>query len=44
MHVIAAKATCFQEACKPEFLDYQKQVKANAHAMATVLSDLVFIL
>ena len=42
MHVIAAKATCFQEAGKPEFLDYQKQVKANAYAMATALSDLGF--
>ena len=42
MHVIAAKATCFQEAGKPEFLDYQKQVKANAHAMATALSSLGF--
>ena len=42
MHIIAAKATCFQEAGKPEFLHYQKQVKANAHAMATALSNLGF--
>ena len=27
MHVIAAKATCFQEAAKPEFADYQRQGK-----------------
>ena len=37
MHVIAAKATCFQEAAKPSFVDYQKQVKANANAMANAL-------
>ena len=39
MHVIAAKATCFQEAAKPEFADYQRQVKANADAMASALSS-----
>ena len=38
MHVIAAKATCFQEAGKPDFKAYQSQVKANANAMAQVLS------
>ena len=42
MHVIAAKATCFQEAAKPNFVDYQKQVKANANAMANALSRLGF--
>lgn len=42
MHVIAAKAICFQEAAKPEFLRYQKQVKANATAMASELSSLGF--
>ena len=39
MHVIAAKATCFQEAAKPAFIDYQKQVKANASALADALSS-----
>jgi len=39
MHVIAAKATCFQEAAKPAFIDYQKQVKANACALAEALSS-----
>jgi len=34
MHVIAAKATAFQEALKPEFKDYQIKVKANAKTMA----------
>lgn len=35
MHVIAAKAVCFEEALKPEFKEYAKQVVANAK----VLSD-----
>lgn len=30
MHVIAAKAVAFGEALKGDFVDYQKQVKANA--------------
>ena len=34
MHVIAAKAIAFGEALQPEFVSYQKQVKANAKAMA----------
>lgn len=34
MHVIAAKALCFGEAMKPEFKDYQSQVRRNAKAMA----------
>ncbi len=34
MHVIAAKAVAFQEALSAEFKDYQKQVIANAKAMA----------
>jgi glycine hydroxymethyltransferase len=38
MHVIAAKATCFQEAGKPGFKTYQSQVMANANAMAEALS------
>lgn len=32
-HVIAAKAVAFYEAMQPEYLDYQKQVVANAKAM-----------
>ncbi|MEQ6290934.1 serine hydroxymethyltransferase [Vogesella sp. GCM10023246] len=36
MHVIAAKAVAFQEALQPEFVDYQKQVLANARAMVHV--------
>jgi glycine hydroxymethyltransferase len=42
MHVIAAKATCFQEAGKPEFANYQKQVKENANALATSLAEYGF--
>jgi len=39
MHVIAAKAVCFQEALQPSFTAYQKQVLTNAKAMAsTVIS------
>ncbi len=34
MHVIAAKAVCFKEAMAEEFITYQKQVVANAQAMA----------
>ena len=34
VHVIAAKAVCFLEAMQPEFVDYQKQVVANAQALA----------
>ncbi|GHD71452.1 serine hydroxymethyltransferase [Vogesella fluminis] len=39
MHVIAAKAVAFQEALQPEFVDYQKQVLANARAMVAVFQD-----
>lgn len=34
MHVIAAKAVSFKEAMTPEYVVYQKQVVANAKAMA----------
>ena len=34
MHVIAAKAVSFKEAMEPGYVDYQKQVVANAKAMA----------
>ena len=33
-HVIAAKAVAFYEAMQPEFVQYQKQVMANATTMA----------
>ncbi len=37
MHVIAAKAVAFGEALRPEFKAYQKQVRANAVALADQL-------
>jgi glycine hydroxymethyltransferase len=37
VHVVAAKAVCFLEAMQPEFVDYQKQVVANARALAETL-------
>ncbi len=37
MHVIAAKAVAFKEALEPGFTDYQKQVLANARAMAATM-------
>ena len=42
VHVVAAKAVCFQEAMEPEFIDYQKQVLANARALAESLMDAGF--
>jgi len=37
MHIIAAKAVCFQQALQPSFKAYQKQVAANAKALADSL-------
>jgi len=42
VHVVAAKAVCFQEAMEPQFIDYQKQVLANARALADSLMDAGF--
>ena len=39
MHVIAAKAVGFLEAQSPDFVVYQKQVIANARAMAKTFMD-----
>ena len=36
-HIIAGKAVCFGEALKPEFKEYQLQVKKNAAALAAAL-------
>ena len=38
MHIIAAKAVCLKEAMQPEFREYQKQVVANAKALAEGLA------
>ena len=39
VHIIAAKAVCFLEALQPEFRVYQKQVVANAQALAQSMID-----
>jgi len=39
MHVIAAKAVCFQQAMQPEFKRYAQQVRKNAAAMGKALLD-----
>ena len=38
VHTIAAKAVCLQEAMEPSFRDYQKQVAANAKALAAAIA------
>jgi glycine hydroxymethyltransferase len=38
-HVVAAKAVAFKEAASPEFVEYQKQVVANAKAMANTFME-----
>jgi glycine hydroxymethyltransferase len=39
MHVIAAKAVAFKEALGPEFKTYQRQIVANAQALAGALVE-----
>ena len=39
MHVIAAKAVCFEEAFQDSFKTYQKQIVANAAALAKSLTE-----
>ena len=39
MHVIAAKAVSFKEALEPEFAGYQRQIVANAKALADGLTE-----
>ncbi len=39
MHVIAGKAVCFGEALRPEFKDYQRQIRKNANALAAALQN-----
>jgi glycine hydroxymethyltransferase len=38
MHIIAAKAVCFKEAMAPGFVEYQRQIVANAQRLAGGLS------
>ena len=42
VHVVAAKAVCFLEAMQPSFIEYQKQVVANAKGLADSLMDAGF--
>jgi glycine hydroxymethyltransferase len=42
MHIIAAKAVCFKEAMTEEFRAYQRQVVANARALAARFVELGF--
>jgi glycine hydroxymethyltransferase len=42
MHVIAAKAVAFKEALTPEFREYQRQIVANAKALAEAMTALGF--
>ena len=42
MHIIAAKAVSFKEAAEPSFAEYQRQIVANAAALARALSDAGF--
>ncbi len=39
MHIIAAKAVAFAEALQPSFAEYQKQIVANASALAETLQE-----
>jgi glycine hydroxymethyltransferase len=42
MHIIAAKAVCFKEASEPAFVDYQRQIVANAARLAAALQTAGF--
>jgi glycine hydroxymethyltransferase len=39
MHIIAAKAVCLKEAREPGFVEYQRQIVANAQRLAAGLSS-----
>ncbi len=39
MHIIAAKAVCLKEASEPGFAEYQRQVVANAKALAAAMAS-----
>ena len=38
-HIVAAKAVAFGEAMRPEFVAYQRQIRANARALAETLAE-----
>jgi glycine hydroxymethyltransferase len=39
IHIIAAKAVAFREALEPSFKEYQKQIVANAKALAAAVAE-----
>ena len=39
MHTITAKAVCFQEALRPSFKEYNKQIVKNAKVLAETLMN-----
>jgi glycine hydroxymethyltransferase len=39
VHIIAAKAVCFKEALEPTFAAYQRQIVANAAALAAAIAS-----
>ena len=39
MHIIAGKAVAFKEALRPEFKDYQIQIKKNAAALGVAMTE-----
>jgi glycine hydroxymethyltransferase len=42
VHIIAAKAVCFKDAAEPAFAEYQRQIVANAHRLASALTNAGF--
>ncbi|MGH7186221.1 MAG: serine hydroxymethyltransferase, partial [Pseudomonadota bacterium] len=38
VHIIAAKAVCFQEAMQPDFKDYARQIVSNAKVLAETIA------
>src|SRR2546430_7901564 len=42
VHIMAAKAVCFQEAMRPEFGEYARQIVANAKVLAQTLAEAGF--
>jgi glycine hydroxymethyltransferase len=42
VHIIAAKAVCFQEALQPSFAEYQRRIVSNARALSGALLEAGF--
>jgi glycine hydroxymethyltransferase len=39
VHIVAAKAVCFHEAMQPQFVEYARQIIANAKVLAQTLAE-----